>query len=301
VGGLLAVYDTSTINSQPSTHFTCFDGNGNVMALVNAVGGTLTAQYEFGPFGEVLRATGPMAAANPFRFSTKFQDDETGLLYYGYRYYDPSTGRWNSRDPLGNSGQFLVREYVAVLNDPVSHADKLGLLEFESNSCQGCNGARTDSSPNTCKDDAAGKWTKGGSGKFSTSCFGNKGTMCNTETHVLIRARERNCPKTYTMTCTFEYEGTVVGDEKALILLRWHFLFSPGQKLDMKFKPGGTATVSLKQTYSLTATFTKDVWVPIAKLVPADGSDDSTATGSIKETGSVSCSATPASGVRKCG
>jgi len=39
-----------------------------------------------GPFGEVLRATGPMATANPFRFSTKFQDDATGLVYYGYWY-----------------------------------------------------------------------------------------------------------------------------------------------------------------------------------------------------------------------
>ena len=40
-----------------------------------------------------------MAKANPFRFSTKYQDDETDLLYYGYRYYNASTGRWLSRDP----------------------------------------------------------------------------------------------------------------------------------------------------------------------------------------------------------
>lgn len=53
-----------------------------------------------GPFGELLRATGPMAKANPFRFSTKYQDDETDMLYYGYRYYSASTGRWLSRDPL---------------------------------------------------------------------------------------------------------------------------------------------------------------------------------------------------------
>jgi RHS repeat-associated protein len=41
-----------------------------------------------------------MARANPFRFSTKYQDDETDLLYYGFRYYNPNTGRWISRDPL---------------------------------------------------------------------------------------------------------------------------------------------------------------------------------------------------------
>jgi RHS repeat-associated protein len=57
-----------------------------------------------GPFGEVIRATGPMAKGNPFRFSTKYQDDETDLLYYGYRYYNASTGRWLSRDPFEESG-----------------------------------------------------------------------------------------------------------------------------------------------------------------------------------------------------
>ncbi len=45
-----------------------------------------------------------MAKAKPFRFSTKYQDDETDLLYYGYRYYNASTGRWNSRDPIEEWG-----------------------------------------------------------------------------------------------------------------------------------------------------------------------------------------------------
>jgi RHS repeat-associated protein len=42
-----------------------------------------------------------LADANPFRFSTKYLDAETGLYYYGYRYYMPETGRWLGRDPLG--------------------------------------------------------------------------------------------------------------------------------------------------------------------------------------------------------
>ena len=109
VGGLLAVND-----SAQGAHFAAFDGNGNVVALVSAGDGTTSAQYEFGPFGEVLRATGPMAKANPFRFSTKYQDDETDLLYYGYRYYTASTGRWICRDPnqdLGFRKQFYVKAF----------------------------------------------------------------------------------------------------------------------------------------------------------------------------------------------
>jgi RHS repeat-associated protein len=58
----------------------------------------------YGPFGELIRATGPMAKANPFRFSTKYQDDESDLLYYGYRYLNASTGRFLSRDPINEPG-----------------------------------------------------------------------------------------------------------------------------------------------------------------------------------------------------
>jgi RHS repeat-associated protein len=66
--------------------------------------------HEYGPFGEAIRQTGPMAKVNPFRFSTKYQDDESDLLYYGYRYYKPSTGTWLSRDPLGEMGFIVFKD-----------------------------------------------------------------------------------------------------------------------------------------------------------------------------------------------
>jgi RHS repeat-associated protein len=103
VGGLLEVNDAGN-----GVHFVAYDGNGNVAGLVKAADGTSSALYEYGPFGELVRATGPMAKVNPFRFSTKFQDDEIDLLYYGYRYYNASTGRWICRDPLGEAGFQLV-------------------------------------------------------------------------------------------------------------------------------------------------------------------------------------------------
>jgi RHS repeat-associated protein len=79
-----------------------------------------------GPFGEVIRATGPMSKANPFRFSTKYQDDETDLLYYGYRYYSASTGRWSGRDPIEERGGMAL--YALLNNDPIGMLDVLGLL-----------------------------------------------------------------------------------------------------------------------------------------------------------------------------
>jgi RHS repeat-associated protein len=78
-----------------------------------------------GPFGEVIRATGPMASANPFRFSTKYQDEETDLVYYPPgRYYGPSWGGWLSRDPKEEAGGVNLYQFVG--NDPISYFDVLG-------------------------------------------------------------------------------------------------------------------------------------------------------------------------------
>jgi RHS repeat-associated protein len=82
-------------------------------------------RYDCGALGEVVRATGPMAKANPFRFSAKYRGDETDLLYYGYRYYNASTGRWISRDYLGERGGKNL--FAFVVNFPVSLVDPLGL------------------------------------------------------------------------------------------------------------------------------------------------------------------------------
>jgi RHS repeat-associated protein len=78
-----------------------------------------------GPFGEVIRATGPMAKANPFRFSTQYQDDETDLVCYLHRYYSSSTGRWLSKDPVEERGGLNL--YGFVHNDPLDFVDVFGL------------------------------------------------------------------------------------------------------------------------------------------------------------------------------
>ncbi len=69
-----------------------------------------------------------MAKANPFRFSTKYQDDETDLLYYGYRFYNGSTGRWLSRDPIGEKGGRNL--YAFCRNGGPTKVDPLGKIGF---------------------------------------------------------------------------------------------------------------------------------------------------------------------------
>ena len=93
--------------------------------LLSANDGSVAATYEYGPFGELLRGDGAMATLNPFRFSTKFQDGETELLYYGYRYYNAGVGRWFSRDPIDEAGG--LNSYDLIANSPINAFDLLGM------------------------------------------------------------------------------------------------------------------------------------------------------------------------------
>ncbi|HWA09343.1 MAG TPA: RHS repeat-associated core domain-containing protein [Opitutaceae bacterium] len=120
VGGLLAIKQVSG----SVWHLPYYDGNGNVTTLVNRATGAVTAAYEYSPFGETLRANGSYAATNSFRYSTKYADSETQLLYYGFRYYEPSLGRWLGRDPLEEKGGLHL--YAFVRNNPVNSWDVLG-------------------------------------------------------------------------------------------------------------------------------------------------------------------------------
>jgi RHS repeat-associated protein len=123
-GGLL--FTTSHL-PLASSHFACFDGNGNVSALVDTATGNLAATYEYDPFGNLIaRIENPASSIqNPFLFSTKYTDTETGLYYYGYRYYQPSTGRWLNRDPIGEEGGIPL--YGVIGNDLIDGGDYLGL------------------------------------------------------------------------------------------------------------------------------------------------------------------------------
>jgi RHS repeat-associated protein len=122
VGGLLKV---TYVGASTTNAFVPYDGNGNVSALVDAANGSTCARYEYGPFAEPVRISGTLGKANPIRFSSKYADDECDLLYYGFRYYSPLTGRWLSRDPVSEAtGRSL---YCHTENDLLDRIDLLGL------------------------------------------------------------------------------------------------------------------------------------------------------------------------------
>ena len=121
VGGLLSVTDHSSPTSSP--FFPSFDGNGNITAWTQSAATAPTCLREYDAFGNIVAEQGPAPCA--FGFSTKLQDPETALLYYGLRYYHPPTGRWPSRDPIGEEGGMNLYGFVG--NDGIGVVDCLGL------------------------------------------------------------------------------------------------------------------------------------------------------------------------------
>jgi RHS repeat-associated protein len=120
IGALLQITDATT----GTRYLPTYDGNGNVATLVNATTGGLGASYEYNAFGEPLRANGAYAKTNPIRFSTKYTDNETGLIYYGKRYYDARNGRFINRDPIEERGGMNLYGFCG--NDGVNQWDYLG-------------------------------------------------------------------------------------------------------------------------------------------------------------------------------
>ncbi len=116
VGGLLSA------RAGGAEYAASYDGNGNIVGWIDA-GGNLACRQEYDPFGSLIAREGSVEI--PVGFSTKYRDEETGLIYYGYRYYDPVTGRWPSRDPIEEAGGLNL--YGFVENDPSSLIDPRGL------------------------------------------------------------------------------------------------------------------------------------------------------------------------------
>ena len=125
VGGLQGMWVT---DSQGSRGYSCwYDLNGNLTELVDD-SGAIAAHYAYDPYGQVIGewadTNDSFAVSNAFGFSTKYTDKETGLLYFGRRYYSPTLGRWINRDPIEEAGGYNL--YAYGLNDPVNRFDPNG-------------------------------------------------------------------------------------------------------------------------------------------------------------------------------
>lgn len=136
-GALAAIVDYRHLDGagNPVVLACSYDGNGNLVLLSEAGSGALLARYEYDAFGQQVMAetTPALTAAAHVRaavqdqdwgFSTKQRESDSGLVYYGFRYYSPELGRWPNRDPIGERGG--INLYGMCYNNPVSFVDFLG-------------------------------------------------------------------------------------------------------------------------------------------------------------------------------
>ncbi|MBU2431296.1 MAG: hypothetical protein KKH99_11455, partial [Proteobacteria bacterium] len=115
--------------SQNGIHYYfAFDQVGS-LRLVTDSAGNVTKRIDRDTFGYVISDSNPNFAV-PFGFAGGLYDADTGLVRFGYRDYDPDTGRWTAKDPIGFSGGDTDL-YGYVLNDPVNFVDPEGLIGLE--------------------------------------------------------------------------------------------------------------------------------------------------------------------------
>lgn len=110
-------------NRNDSVCYYTHDGNKNVSEIISA-DGSLSAHYEYAPFGAVTAQSGALASVNSFRFSSEYAENDLSLAYYNYRHYEPVMGRWLSRDPIEESGGLLL--YSMCNNSPLNLFDERG-------------------------------------------------------------------------------------------------------------------------------------------------------------------------------
>ncbi|HEX6616918.1 MAG TPA: RHS repeat-associated core domain-containing protein [Gemmatimonadales bacterium] len=106
------------------TYRLVLDHLGSVRLVVNVADGTVAQRLDYDEFGRVTQNTNP--GFQPFGFAGGLVDDQTGLVRFGARDYDPGTGRWTAKDPLGFGGG-RANLYVYVDCDPVNSIDPTGL------------------------------------------------------------------------------------------------------------------------------------------------------------------------------
>jgi len=103
------------------------DGLGSITEISDSTG-ALKQLYTYSSFGKIESQTDPNFT-QPYTFTGREFDSETGNHFYRARYYDPSTGRFLQQDPIGLAGG--INLFIYVDNDPLNLVDPYGLFSWE--------------------------------------------------------------------------------------------------------------------------------------------------------------------------
>ncbi|WP_432422939.1 RHS repeat-associated core domain-containing protein [Variovorax boronicumulans] len=112
-----------------SIHYYQCDHLGTPMELTDE-GGNIAWEANYKAWGEarltISEAARKAGLKNPIRFQGQYLDEETGLYYNRFRYYDPVVGRFVSKDPIRLAGGINLLQYAP---NPINWIDPLGLTE----------------------------------------------------------------------------------------------------------------------------------------------------------------------------
>jgi RHS repeat-associated protein len=131
-GNLLAHYTQGAGIDEPlaiaetgGSYYYHADGLGSITSLTGG-SGQLANSYVYDSFGNLTASAGTVT--NPFQYTAREFDSETGLYYYRERYYDPGIGRFLSEDSLGFYGGTNFFTYTA--NGPIGRSDPFGAAYY---------------------------------------------------------------------------------------------------------------------------------------------------------------------------
>ena len=100
------------------------DHLGSPRLVVDMATGAVAQRMDYDPLGKVIKDTSP--GFQPFGFAGGVLDQHTGLVRFGARDYDPRSGRWTTRRPMG-FGPWSTNLYEYTRGDPVNHVDPSGV------------------------------------------------------------------------------------------------------------------------------------------------------------------------------
>jgi len=127
-GGVVARYTQTKNIDEPlaelrssTTSYYEADGLGSITSLTSSAG-AIANSYTYDSYGNVTASSG--SVSNPFQYTGREFDTETGLYYYRARYYDPTVGRFLGEDPIRFSGG--INFYAYTGNRPLYFMDPLG-------------------------------------------------------------------------------------------------------------------------------------------------------------------------------
>jgi RHS repeat-associated protein len=119
-------FDSVALELDDHTFAAILDRQNNIRVLVDSETKKADNNADFTAFGEVV--TEKVSLFNPWRYASKRNDYELGLINFGKRYYDPEIARWLSPDPAGFRDSHNL--YQFLLNNPHAYCDPHGEFVF---------------------------------------------------------------------------------------------------------------------------------------------------------------------------